>query len=91
MEQRELSARLTYALCPTPQMSKLYTPNEPAHNPSGASPQPLGSLLPKGCELGGKNNITSSLFSLSEVLVCAEAIFFSFARVSFPKPIQNYI
>ena len=56
-------------------MSKLNTPNEPAHNPSGASPQPLGSLLPKGCKLGRKNNITSSLFSLSEVLICIETIF----------------
>ncbi len=32
---------------------KLNTPNEPAHNPSGASPQPLGSLLTEGCEQAG--------------------------------------
>ena len=38
----------------TSQTGLLNTPNEPAHNPSGASPQRLGSLLPKGCELGEK-------------------------------------
>ena len=74
------SAQHSKRLCPTSQTGKLNTPNEPAHTPSGASPQPLGSLLPKGCKLGGKNNITSSLFSLSEVLVGIEAIFVRFSR-----------
>ena len=35
-----------------PQMGLLNTPNEPAHNPSGASSQALGSKLTEGCEQG---------------------------------------
>ncbi len=35
------------------QSSKLNTLWELAHNPSGASPQPLGSKLTEGCEQAG--------------------------------------
>ena len=36
---------------PTLQMSLLTTPNAPAHNPSGADSQPLGSKLTKSVGL----------------------------------------
>ena len=39
---------------PALQSSRLNTPNELAHNPSGAGSQPLGSKLPRGVGLGGK-------------------------------------
>ncbi len=39
--------------CPQLRISKLNTPNEPAHNPSGASSQPLVSRLPRGVGLAG--------------------------------------
>ena len=40
----------------TLQSSRLNTPNELAHNPSGADSQPLGSKLPRGVGLGGKQH-----------------------------------
>ena len=42
------------------QTGLLTTPRELAHNPSGASSQPLGSKLTRGCGLSGKKGCVLS-------------------------------
>ena len=49
--EKVLQTQLSNPANPTLQSSRLNTPNGPAPNPSGASPQPLGSLLKKGVGL----------------------------------------
>ena len=43
---------------PLSHASKPNIPNGQAHNPSGASPQPLGSLLTEGVEQAAMSSLT---------------------------------
>ncbi len=61
----KVSARCFQCASSTSRMSRLNTLRELAHNPSGASPQPLGSRLPRGCGLAGFFGCV-----LSTILIC---------------------
>ena len=47
--------------------SRLNIPNGPAHNPSGAGPQPLGSKLTAPCEQAPEGLWAYGVFSMIQI------------------------